>query len=68
MDDDLYLYYVALTTKAKDRRPRRSAQEKLSYTARDVLTFVFPPDPKNSPFTPMATVLCVTEKTVYLIR
>ena len=33
MDDNLYSYHVALTTKAKDRQLRRSTKEKLSYTA-----------------------------------
>ena len=41
IDDKLYPYHV-LTTKAKDRRLRTSAEEKLSYTARsNVLTCVF---------------------------
>lgn len=70
VDDNLYLYYVALTTKAKDRsttEKKRAGKAEL-HSAKDVLTFVFSPDPKHSPFSPMATVFCVTEKTVYLIR
>ena len=56
IDDNLYLYHVVLTTKAKDRRSRgfrRSAKEKLSYTAeRNVLRCVLPRDPKHLAFLP----------------
>ena len=66
---NLYPYHVALTTKAKDRRLRRGAKEKRSYTARrNVFTCVLPRDPKHSPFSPTATVPYVSEKTVYLFR
>ena len=48
IDDKLYPCHVVLTTKAKDRRLRRSAKEKLSYTARrNVLTCVLPPGPSR---------------------
>ena len=51
MDDIIYLYSVVLTTKAKDRRLRRSAKEKLSYTTRrNVLTCVLPPVYKTFSF------------------
>ena len=72
IDDNLYLYHVVLTTKAKDRRSRgfrRSASEKLSYTAeRNVLRCVLPRDPKHLAFFPTATVSCVSEKTDNLFR
>ena len=49
IDNNLYPYHVVLTTKAEDRRLRRSAKEKLSYTARrDVLKCVLPRVVKRS--------------------
>ena len=41
-------------------------RRKLNYTARtNVLACVLPRDPKHSPFSPTATVFCVSEKTQY---
>ena len=63
INNKLYLYHFVLTIKAKDRQLRRSAKEKLSYTARrNVFTSVLPHDPKHSPFLPTTTVSCVSKK------
>lgn len=64
MDNNLYPYYVVLTTAAKDRRLKVGAKEKLSIVRRNVLTCVLARDPKDSPFSPRATVSCVLEKSL----
>lgn len=64
MDDNLYTNDESQRSTTEKKRAGKAEL----HSAKDVLTFVFPPDPKHSPFSPMATVFCVTGKTVYLIR
>ena len=64
IDDNLYPYRCTKNESQKSTtKLRRSAKEKLSYTARrHVFTYVWPRDPKHSPFSPTLTVSCVSDK------
>ena len=68
INDNLYPYHVVLTTKPKDRRLRRSAKEKLSYTARRMCSHAFCHVTQNiiSFLANSNCFACLGKKTVYL--
>ena len=69
MDDNLYPYVVVLTTKAKDRRLKRSVKEKLSTVQRNVLTSVLAHDTdKNILLSPQGQLFRKKKKKVYMFR